>query len=232
MKPRVLYVDDEPHNLKALARLFRDAPFHFITFESPREALAKLDEIKPAVVISDQRMPEISGTQLLEEIKKRLPDTVRILLTGHAELEVAIAAINQGNVFRFIKKPWNDAELKAEVASALEYYEEISGLRKLGDMTADELVIQKERLQGARELAITVRHELGQSMAVISGYAQLIQQSLPKDDIMDKYLTHIVLQVKKMEELTRKITSIARYETTAYVSEERMIDIDKASSSS
>jgi signal transduction histidine kinase len=69
-------------------------------------------------------------------------------------------------------------------------------------------------------------------MAVISGYAQLIQQSLPKDDIMDKYLTHIVLQIKKMEELTRKITSIARYETTAYVSEERMIDIDKASSSS
>jgi DNA-binding NtrC family response regulator len=232
MKPRVLYVDDEPHNLKALARLFRNAPFHFITFESPREALAKLDEIKPAVVISDQRMPEISGTQLLEEIKKRLPDTVRILLTGHAELEVAIAAINQGNVFRFIKKPWNDAELKAEVASALEYHEEISGLRKLGDKTADELVVQKERLKGARELAITVRHELGQSMAVISGYAQLIQQSLPKDDIMDKYLTHIVLQIKKMEELTRKITSIARYETTAYVSEERMIDIDKASSSS
>jgi two-component system probable response regulator PhcQ len=232
MKPRVLYVDDEPHCLKALKRLFRNEPFHFITFDSPHKALLKLDEIKPAVVVSDQLMPEMEGTQFLEEVKKTHPDAVRILLTGHAELEVAIAAINQGNVFRFITKPWNDGELKAEIASALEYHEEISELRRLAERKRDEIGIQSERLQGARELAITVRHELDQSMTVVSGYAYLIQHYLRKDPLLDTYLSNIVTQMKKMEEITRKITSITRYETTVYAGKERMIDIKKASSDS
>lgn len=230
MKARVLYVDDEPYNLKALKRIFRDEPFHFITFDSPKTALHKINEIKPAVVISDQRMPEMTGTHFLEEVKNRQPDTVRIILTGQADLEVAIAAINQGNVFRFFQKPWEESELKAEIAAALEYHQVISGLRAIGEKGVDEAAIKKERMKGVREVAITVRHELGQSMTIISGYSQLLRECIEKDTISYTYLSNIVLQIRKMEEIITKITSIAKYETTSYIGNERMIDIDKASS--
>ena len=73
------------------------------------------------------------NSQILEKIRKKRPDTVRIILTGHADLDVAISAINQGNVFRFIQKPCNDSEMKAEIRSALEYHEFMSGLHALGE---------------------------------------------------------------------------------------------------
>ena len=230
MRKRVVYVDDEPFNLKALKRLFRDEPFHFITFDSPKAALHKIKEIKPAVVISDQRMPEMTGIHFLEEIKKRQPDTVRIILTGQADLEIAISAINQGNVFRFFQKPWDESELKAEIAAALEYHQIISGMRAIAEKGVDEAAIKKERMKGVRELAITVRHELGPSMTIISGYSQLLQGYLDQDAIFYTYLSNIVSQIRKMEEIIAGITSIAKDETTRYLGNERMLDMDKPSS--
>ena len=112
MKDKVLFVDDEQSNLKALKRLFRNEPFDFITYNSPTEALAKIEAIKPAVVISDQRMPEMSGTAFLEQVRNKQPHSVRIILTGHADLKAAMDAINNGHVFRFIQKPWNPEALK------------------------------------------------------------------------------------------------------------------------
>ena len=230
MKDRVLYVDDDLGNLKALGRLLRNEAFHFITFDSPHEALRNIDVIKPAVVISDQCMPEMAGTLFLGEVKKRRPDSVRMILTGHADLEAAMAAINKGNVFRFIQKPWNDDQLKAEIAAALEYHEVIAGLRLLGEKGVEAALIKKERMIGVHELAVAVRHELGQSMAIISGYSYLLQDYLGKDALLHTYLSNILSQIKRMEELTTKVTSIARYETTPYVGNETMIDIEKASS--
>jgi len=229
MKERVLCVDDEPNVLKALKRLFRDQPFHFITFSSPGAALKKIDEIKPAVVISDQRMPEMDGTRFLEAVKERLPDSVRIMLTGHADLEVALSAINQSGVFRFIRKPWNDEELKAQVVSAIAYYQITADLRALEENGLDEIILKRERMTGIRELASAVRHELGRSMAIVCGYSQLVQAHIAEESLLNRYLSNIVHQIKKMEELTLKITSIVRYETIDDGSRARMIDIDKAS---
>ncbi len=224
MKPRVLYVDDEPHNLTALKRLFRHERFHFIIFSSPKAALVKIDEIKPAVVISDYRMPEMIGTLFLEAVKKRQPDSVRIILTGHADLEMAIAAINQDNVFRFIQKPWDDNELRAQLYAALDYHSMIAGWRAFEEKRTGETIIKKERLQAMHEIAITVRHELSQSMAVISGYSQLLQGHLDQNPLLSTYLSNIVLQIKKVGELTTKITSISGCETPAYLGVEKMTD--------
>ena len=229
MKERILYVDDDMNNLKALKRLFRNEPFHFITFESPITALRKIDEIRPAVVISDQRMPEMEGTFFLEKIRKKRPDTVRIMLTGHADLEVAISAINQGNVFRFIKKPWDNSEMKAEIISALEYYELISGLHVLGEKGLEEIIKKKERLRGVKELAGAICHELGQPLAVITGYSQLLQQEcLREDSLIYKFLSNVIIQIEKINDITTKIKSIARYETCKYIEEQRIVDIDKS----
>ena len=116
---RVLFVDDEPSILTALKRLFRSDGYTIFTANSGAEALALLETEPVDVVISDMRMPEMDGAQLLEQIFSRWPDTKRILLTGHADTNATIAAINRGKIWRYVAKPWNDEELKVTVQQAL-----------------------------------------------------------------------------------------------------------------
>jgi len=115
----VLFVDDEVNILKSLARLFRAEPVRVLTASSAPEALALLGSEPVQVVVSDQRMPGTTGVKLLAQMRERRPDVVRILLTGHTEIGVAIEAINHGEIFRLLTKPWNDDELRATVRQAL-----------------------------------------------------------------------------------------------------------------
>jgi putative nucleotidyltransferase with HDIG domain len=115
----VLFVDDEVNILKSLARLFRAEQVRVFTASSAPEALALLSSEPVQVVVSDQRMPGTTGVKLLAQVRERRPDVVRILLTGHTEIGVAIEAINQGEIFRLLTKPWNDDELRAIVRQAL-----------------------------------------------------------------------------------------------------------------
>jgi DNA-binding NtrC family response regulator len=225
MKTHVLYVDDEPNNLKALKRLFHGESFQLIVSSSPKAALAKINEIKPAVVISDYRMPEMPGTIFLKEVKEMQPDSVRIILSGYADLEMAISAINQGNVFRFIEKPWDDEDLKFQIRAALDYHAVISGLRAFEEKGAAETIIKKEQIRAMNELAIAVRHELCQSMAIIAGYSKLLNDCLGKDSVLSVYLSNIAMQIKRMEALTEKITSIADYETLTYIGAAKMMNL-------
>jgi putative nucleotidyltransferase with HDIG domain len=118
-KPGVLFVDDEVNILKALVRLFRAEPVRVFTASSAQEALALLGSEPIQVVVSDQRMPGTTGVHLLAQVRERCPDVVRILLTGYTEIAVAIEAINHGEIFRLLTKPWNDDELRATVRQAL-----------------------------------------------------------------------------------------------------------------
>ena len=118
-QPGVLFVDDEVNILKALARLFRTEPVRVLTASSAAEALALVASEPIQVVVSDQRMPGTTGVRLLAQIREQRPDVVRILLTGHTEIALAIEAINQGAIFRLLTKPWNDDELRATVRQAL-----------------------------------------------------------------------------------------------------------------
>ncbi|MFA7330056.1 MAG: response regulator [Candidatus Delongbacteria bacterium] len=109
--PRVLFVDDDPNILDSFRRTYRNH-LDFDTAESAPAALLKLDEAGPfAVVVSDQRMPQMSGIQLLKEIRTRCPDTIRIMLTGNADQQTAIEAVNMGHIFRFLTKPCPPATL-------------------------------------------------------------------------------------------------------------------------
>jgi response regulator RpfG family c-di-GMP phosphodiesterase len=118
--PAVLCVDDEPNILAALRRVLRHCGGRVLTAGGGVEALAILDGTPVVVVVSDMRMPGMDGVQFLEQVRLRWPDTVRILLTGHAEMSAAVAAINRGRIFRYLNKPWDDAELLAIVRQALE----------------------------------------------------------------------------------------------------------------
>jgi len=118
--PVVLCVDDEPNILSALRRVLRGVECEVMTAGSGPAALDALRQRRADVVISDMRMPTMDGVEFLERVAVGWPEAARILLTGHAELGAAIGAINRGRIFRYITKPWNDAELDAAVRQGLE----------------------------------------------------------------------------------------------------------------
>ncbi len=122
-KARMLVVDDEPDNLDLLYRTFR-REFNVLRAESGQQALDILAEHgEVAVIISDQRMPEMKGTEFLSKTVPEFPDTVRIILTGFTDVEDLVDAINAGQVYRYITKPWDPDELKHVVEQAAKTYE-------------------------------------------------------------------------------------------------------------
>lgn len=116
----LLLVDDEANILNALRRLLRPLGYRIFTAESGRAGLEILEREQVDLVISDMRMPEMNGAQFLEEVRIRFPDCMRILLTGYADMGSTIAAINRGEIYRYISKPWEDNDLVLAVKHALE----------------------------------------------------------------------------------------------------------------
>ena len=116
-KARLLFVDDEERVVNLLRTMFR-AEYEVYTATSGREALEIIATQPIDVIVSDQRMPEMVGIELLSEVRKRSPATMRILLTGYSDLTAIIGSVNDGEVFRFITKPWDHGEIKRIVAEA------------------------------------------------------------------------------------------------------------------
>ncbi len=116
----LLLVDDEPSILSSLRRLLRPAGYAIHTAESGPAGLAILEREPVDLVISDMRMPEMNGAQFLEQVRQRWPATMRILLTGYADVSSTIDAINRGEIYRYVSKPWDDPELMLTVRDALE----------------------------------------------------------------------------------------------------------------
>ncbi|OGT01082.1 MAG: hypothetical protein A3F73_01780 [Gallionellales bacterium RIFCSPLOWO2_12_FULL_59_22] len=138
----LLFIDDEANILSALKRLFRPLGYTTLTAENGAEALALLEKENVDLVICDMRMPVMNGAELLEQVRDRWPEVVRILLTGYADLNSTIAAINRGHIYRYISKPWDDNSIIMTVRDALE--------RK-------HLLAEKQRLE---ELALRQNEEL------------------------------------------------------------------------
>ena len=116
----ILVVDDEPNIVSALRRMLRANGYQVQTAPSGRDALALLDERAVDLIISDMRMPEMDGAEFLRRSRERVPDAVRILLTGYADIGSTIAAVNDGEIFRYVSKPWNDEALLRTLRDALQ----------------------------------------------------------------------------------------------------------------
>jgi two-component system probable response regulator PhcQ len=120
MPHKILLVDDEPHVTESLKRTLHKEPYEILSAQSANEALQILAREPVDVVISDERMPGMSGAKFLAFVYRDYPETIRIMLTGHANLDLAMRAINEGQIYRFLLKPCNEQEIRFTLRQALQ----------------------------------------------------------------------------------------------------------------
>jgi two-component system, sensor histidine kinase and response regulator len=176
MKHSILCVDDEVDNVDALERLFR-RKYKVHKTTSPTEALEILNKNDITVIISDQRMPQLTGVELLAESIKIHPNAIRILLTGYTDIESVVAAINSGQIYRYVTKPWDPVDLANAVDKAVERHE-----------IGEELVVKNRALQAALEelktldqaknqFMVLVNHELKTPLTSMLSFADLLAET-------------------------------------------------------
>lgn len=154
----LLIVDDEPNVCDSVHDLLR-REFHVLKALSADEGYRLMQEEEVHIVMSDQRMPQISGVELLTKVKARYPQAIRMLFTGFADLESVIAAINQGYIFQFVRKPWQPEELQMAVRYAAAEYDRLETIAREREQLLDEINGLKNRLS-ALESKVHRLHDL------------------------------------------------------------------------
>ncbi|HTY03581.1 MAG TPA: HD domain-containing phosphohydrolase [Rhodocyclaceae bacterium] len=165
----LLFVDDEASILSSLKRLFRPHGYKILTAGGGAEGLAVLEKEHVDLVVSDMRMPEMDGAHFLEQVRDRWPQVVRILLTGYADVGSTIAAINRGEIYRYVSKPWDDNEIVLTVRDALERKRLEAENLRLSDLTAR----QNEELKA---LNAGLEQKVTERTAALKHANELLQQ--------------------------------------------------------
>jgi two-component system, probable response regulator PhcQ len=173
MKGTILLVDDEPNVLTALTRSLMDEPYQVLTVPSGDKALEMIAAAPVKVIVSDERMTGMAGSELLAEVRRRFPPVIRILLTGHATLEAAMRAVNEGEIYRFFTKPWDEMLLKFALRSAVEKYDLEAENRRL-------LATVKSQVM---EIKVLERRYPGISRVEKDGRGSFILPDIPEDDL-------------------------------------------------
>src|ERR671938_1294268 len=181
---KILIVDDEPANLRLLERLFR-RDYQVLAAPSGEEALRLLEQHDVALLITDQRMPGMSGIELLKRTADLRPHMVRIILTGYTDISSLVEAINCGQVYKYVTKPWSNDQLRLTVARAVEHYENTRSRHEL-ELRNKRLSLRLEQMTRAVVRSITDaleakdEHLYGHASRV-SGYAVAAGRTLRLD---------------------------------------------------
>lgn len=176
MKHTLLCVDDELDNVETLERLFRSS-YRVLKATSAEQALEVLRAEPVSVILSDHRMPKTTGVEFLIQALAIQPEAIRILLTGYSDLNAVIAAINQGQIYRYLSKPWNNEELKGVVAQAVEKFEMKNELREKNRQLEKTLAELKVLDQAKNHFMILVNHELKTPLTGILSFLDLLQET-------------------------------------------------------
>ncbi len=240
----LLIIDDEEEILKALNRQFR-RQYTVYMARSAEEGHRIITEMPVDVIISDQRMPGMTGAEFFKLVQSDFPDAIRLLLTGYADIEAVIAAINDGNVFRYITKPWDPVELETIVAQAFERYELIVQNRELlqelqeanarlehrvAERTA-ELEDANERLRQLNELKNEfmgiAAHDMRTPLTVIKGIASMLiaRQNIPAE-MREEYMQMILESVQDMINLLTDLLSISEIESGKLTLHPQEVDLE------
>lgn len=186
---KILCVDDEPNILSSLRRLFRAKGYQVIIAESGKQGLEILNSEPVDLVISDMRMPEMDGSQFLEQVRLKWPDYIRILLTGYSEVHSIISAINRGEIHRYIAKPWDENDLLLVVKQALERkylldeklrLEELTKVQneELKNLNASLEVKVQERTQELHTANLKLKENFLTSIKVFSSLIEMRREKL------------------------------------------------------
>ncbi|MCR8559348.1 response regulator [Mucilaginibacter sp. BJC16-A38] len=141
-KITILYVDDEENNLFSFKATFR-IKYNVLTALSGDAALEILGKSLVHIIITDQRMPEMTGVEFLEKVLEKYPDPMRLLLTGYADMEAVVDAVNKGKIFHYLSKPWNEEELDLTIQAAYAKYLERAELKE----TNKKLEVSNDQLE-------------------------------------------------------------------------------------
>jgi len=201
---KIVFVDDESSVLSAMKRIFRQENYQLLTASSGPEALALVKKEHPVhVVICDHRMPGMTGTEVLKQIKSDFPHTIRIMLTGYADVDAIMGAVNEGAVYKFITKPWNDDDLRLTVSLALEQYDLIHENLALKQKSAS----QQKELKRLNKFVHCHRSQLGK---------MLLKENLIEQGTLSRALA---IQAKTNNVLPRTLVNIGA------VDEETILDV-------
>ncbi len=207
-KHKVLCIDDETHNLEALERLLRKK-YQTITASSGAEGLKALESHSFSLIISDQKMPEMTGVEFFMQAKDLQPEAVRILLTGYTDLESVISAINQGQIYRYITKPWEPEEFISTVRQAMEVFEMKGTIARQNR----ELHAANEELKSLDKMKsdfmVLVNHELKTPLTGIFSFVQLLGEEKLSDEHR-MYIDKIAKNTQRLQDLINDTLLITR----------------------
>jgi len=156
MKPVIIYVDDEPRNLTVFEASMPDE-WQVHCFDSAVEAMKKIKEINPWLVISDQKMPQMTGLEFLEVVSQIVPEAVRIVVTGQTEEQTIIQLVRRAKIFDYLTKPWETDILLSQLKKAIEYYQVIQERNR----AMRELEVKAAELEKANLREVELRTEIG-----------------------------------------------------------------------
>ncbi len=177
-KQTILCVDDEIDNVQALERLFR-SKYEVLKATSGQEALRTLDQHPGPVslIITDQRMPEMTGVELLSRTIEKFPDTIRILLTGYTDIESVVSAVNTGQISRYLTKPWDPVDLQATVDQAVEKFVLSRELKNKNAELEKAYSELKTLDQAKNQFMVLINHELKTPLTTIISFSDLLKET-------------------------------------------------------
>jgi len=223
MRGQLLIIDDEEEILKALRRQFRREYDVYVAVNA-EEGLRIIKEVPIQVIITDQRMPGVTGVQFLAQAKKELPDATRLLLTGYADIQAVIDAINEGDVFRYITKPWNTQELATIVHEAFERHallvqnrrlvEELKAANAQLEQRVQERTAELAEANAQKDYFISMAaHDLRNPLTLILGFVESILDDPDcTEEERRRYLTLVRRSAEGMVRLLDDLLDLAQIE--------------------
>ena len=207
----LLYIDDETENLEAFQDEFEDY-FTIHTASSGKDGLRILEENPIALALVDQRMPEMSGVEVLEEIKRIKANVLRIMITAYTDLDVVIEAINKGKVYQYFKKPWEHEDIRTGIIRGIEHYHTKREQERLQAERIDNMkkMMRSNRLAAVGTMVSGLVHEIRNPMVAIQTFLQLVPRKREDTEFIERYVQIAQGEADRIEKLLENMLSFAR----------------------
>lgn len=209
----VLFVDDDEAILHGFSEFFKE-DFTIHTAHNAEEALLCLQAHPDvAVIVTDQRMPKMGGVELLERVKALLPDTIRVLMTAYTDMEIVIEAINKGNVYRYVSKPYEEEQMRMEIMRAIEHYHLLQERNRLHAEKIETMkrMARANRLSAIGTLAAGMAHEINNPLVAVSTFLQMMPRQEKGEMTPEEWKSFYQLAISEVDRIKRLVADLLSY---------------------